>query len=81
MLSDQQTIEMVYELVGRANQAMVNFLNEAAHEIHARAQVEVPKADVHEVRPNEPTYPPEPLYKRSHVLQAIPEHLAAYVGS
>lgn len=77
--SDARTVEMVEQLVGRAQLAMVNFLNEAAQEIHHRAQEEVPKSEGHHERPGHPNYPPESLEEASYVVSATVETLQSHV--
>ena len=72
--------DTLYEdLITRANLALVTYLNEAAQEIYEQSQIEVPKSEDHEVRPNDPSYPTVPLQETGEVIEATVEDPVATV--
>lgn len=77
MLTDAETIDMIYELVGRANLAMVETLNAAASAIYEGSEKEVPKSEDH--RMDRANYPSESLAEGAFIREATPESHVAQV--
>lgn len=79
MAFDPETAAMVDDLIGRCTLATVAALNAVAQEIFDQSQIEVPKSQDHQLRPNDPGYPMEPLQQTGGINEATPENLTVEI--